>query len=74
MSISKFQIIKNDKKKCSVCKKSKYLLEFSKETRTSTGLTSKCKSCTHCNTALGSFRDNEEILLSAVQYLRNNKE
>lgn len=29
--------------------------------------------CGECNLALGLFRDNEEFLLSAVQYLKDNK-
>jgi hypothetical protein len=28
--------------------------------------------CGHCNTALGMFRDSPEILLRAVEYLKNN--
>ena len=38
-------------------------------------VTGKCRGllCTNCNTALGSFRDNPDILRNAIEYLERSK-
>lgn len=69
-------LIINQNNKCAICsiefnsisKKTKIAIDHCHKTDSIRGLL-----CSRCNIGLGQFRDNENYLLSAIQYLRKNK-
>jgi uncharacterized protein YfaQ (DUF2300 family) len=71
------EMLKKQKGKCSIClsteTKNKNYSYFAVDHCHKTGKV-RGLLCDKCNTALGSFQDSPEILLRAIEYLKENME